>query len=826
MPIITFTQIAATNCELTKRYSLNAHGQIESTAIAHMTEGFARLCTIDDVSDLDAVLRNLTPHQAITCGVPRVGDTALTTRAGVEFRQNAVARTNEAFDWTTGPALCPIDVDVDGGDFVTVGAVLDALEACHPWLAHITRVARPSSSSFVGGRGLRGVHVYFAVTRGVDIPELAKRMQAEQWLANRGSVKISKSGALLVRQLSDSLVYQPSRLMFEATPVCDAGVVREVPHEQAFVVRATRPIGPPLRARSPEGLLDAHLLQPLREIDMRRYETMKRDAKNARRREAKKIAIDYQRANAIANGLDEKDGERYGLLATRALGDHRLPSSWVVFVKDIGRQTVQDIVAALPVSLGFQCADPFDAWRPDLEPRHCTKAEIVMIGDKAGIWSHKLQEFFEFTDDRAAELTNPLDLAAEKLCGLVEYPEPAGKKAAPLVNITHGVSLLLREIGCVPTYNQSTYAIDRDDVPDVGDLLDALSRIGCNNVSKKPIEDALETIAHRNRIDPWKDAILALPQWDKTPRLDTFFTDLCGAFPSDALTLTGQVLFAGIIMRQIRPGAPCPIVPVLIGKGGTGKSRFVHTLARSLGFPPPPTIAFGDEIKMTMAASVSAIAELGEMSGLAKRDVDDVKMWMTECQDVYRGPYERRAEPHPRRFVSIGTANKHETNRDEEGNRRMMPVMVEHRIDPNWAVEALQLFAEARARFCTEDGDYERLIERAADAVFDYNEQDMRRGIGTVASDMDDVLPDVLRGLVRQFGERLKGSQIRAALDLTPSGRAIKTREYTKWMTARGWTSARTTTMRYYEPPKDFIDNDENKPLLSVVSPFNTEKTA
>lgn len=826
MPTITFTQIAATNCELTKRYEFNNNGQIESSAIAHMTEGAARLCTIEDVTNLDAVLRNLKPSEAITCGVPRVGDTALTTRAGAEFRHNAIARTNEAFDWTVGPALCPIDVDVDSGDFASVSAVLDALEACHPWLAHITRVARPSSSSFVGGRGLRGVHVYFAVTRGVDIPELAKRMQAEQWLANRGSIKISKSGALLVRQLSDAMVYQPSRLMFEANPVCIAPVLREVPTDQALVVRATRPIGPPLKARSPDGLLDAAALGPLRDIEMRRFETMKRDAKNARRREAKKIAIDYQRENAIASGLDKQEGERMGLLATRALGDHKLPATWTVFVNGIGRQTVRQIVDALPDSLGFQCADPFDAWRIDLEPRHCTKAEIVMLNDKPGIWSHKLQEFFEFTDERAADLSSPLDLAAEKLCGLVEYPEPAGKKSAPLVNITHGVSLLLREIDCKPSFNASTYALDMDEAPETGDLLDALSRIGCNNVTKKPIEDALETIARRNRTDPWKDAVLALPQWDKTPRLDTFFTDLCGAFPTNALMLTGQVLFAGIIMRQLKPGAPVPVIPVLIGKGGTGKSRFVDALARSMGFPPPPAIAFSDDIRMTMAASVSAIAELGEMSGMAKRDIDDVKMWTTECQDVFRAPYERRAEPHPRRFVLVGTANRHALNRDEEGNRRFMPVAVEHRIDPNWAVEALQLFAEAKARFCVEDGAYDRLIEQAADAVFEHNQEDMKRGIGTDANEADDILPDLLRGLLRQFGGKIKGSQIRAALDSTPSGRQIKTREYTKWLTARGWLTERTATARHYVPPQDFIDNDDNKPLLSVVSPFTTEKTA
>uniref|UniRef100_UPI003F532548 hypothetical protein n=1 Tax=Lactobacillus acidophilus TaxID=1579 RepID=UPI003F532548 len=96
----------------------------------------------------------------------------------------------------------------------SVAAVLDALESASPWLRDVHRVARPSSSSYVGTRGLRGVHVYCGVTNGADIPALAKRMQIEQWAAGHGHVKISRSGALLVRQLADALVYQPSRLMF------------------------------------------------------------------------------------------------------------------------------------------------------------------------------------------------------------------------------------------------------------------------------------------------------------------------------------------------------------------------------------------------------------------------------------------------------------------------------------------------------------------------------------------------------------------------------------------------------------------------------------
>lgn len=821
--MLTFAQITASNCELTKTFRYNEHGVLTSTAIAHMTEGHARIISIDNLSQLAGYLPLLQPNQAITCGVPVVGDTPLTTRQGAAFRPEAVARTNEAFAFPFGAALFPIDVDVDGVAFASVQAVLDALEACSPWLRHVHRIARPSSSSYVAGRGLRGVHVYVGVTHGTDIPALAKRLQIEQWAAGRGHVKISKSGALLTRQLSDSLVYQPSRLMFEASPVLE-GVERDVPPEQAFVERAPMVIvGHPVKYKS-DGLLDVQALPALREIETRRFETAVRQAKDARRREAKRIAIDYQKENAIAQGLDPKEGERFGLLATRALGDKALPSTWTIQIKDVGPATVAQILRHLDDALGLQCADPFDTWRPDLDAKHFGKAEIVMMGDKPGVWSHKLQTFFEFTDDRAADLASPLEQAAEKLCECIEYPDPLDKKAASELNVAHALSLLFRDAGLNVRYNRSTYKTEIDDLPESLALKYALSRVGCVRVGKGTLENAIGDVARGNPYDPWKDAIHNLPQWDGVPRLDNFFPALCDALPSEALTLTAQSLFASIIMRQLEPGITCSVIPVLIGAGGTGKSYFVEQLARSLGAPPPASIAFSDDIKMSMAASVSLVAELGEMSGMGKREMDDIKRWTTDGQDVYRAPYERVAEPHPRRFVLVGTANKHETNRDENGNRRTMPVFVARRIDPNWTVEALQLFAEAKSRFCGSRETYLALAAAATDAVKAYNDADMRRGVGTLTSDLDDLLPPILRTQLRQNGlGRVGSAAIRAALDQHGVGRQFSAQKIAQWLTTRGWGKGFDGQgMRYYSAPQDFIDIDDNKPLLSVVSPFTT----
>lgn len=826
---IQFTQITATNCELTKTFIRDDNGHINSTAIAHMTQGTARILRAPSISALSALFDLLAPNQAITCGIPAVGDTPLTTRAGIDLRFDAVARTNESFVFPYGPALFPIDVDVEGDGFNTPDAVLDALEACSPWLCNVSRVARPSSSSYVSDRGLRGVHVYVPVTRGTDIPSLAKRLQIEQWAAGRGHVKISKSGALLVRQLSDSLVYQPSRLMFEANPVLGPDVTRTIPNAQRFTERAPQVLGSPARYRSPEGMLDVQALPPVRDIEERRFLTAVRNAKNSRRREAKSIAIDYQKQNAIAGGLDPQEGERYGLLATRALGDKALPSSWQLAVKFAGgaaRVSVKDILANLPVCLGLHCADPFDTWRPDLDAKHFGKAEIVRMGDKPGVWSHKLQEFFAFTDAAAADLASPLDLAAEKLCGLVEYPEPAGKKSAPFVNVLHGAEVLLREIDALPTYDVCTNTADKSDVPTVGRLAEALSRIGCANVTPGTIERAVDALAEMRRVDPWKDAVMNLPPWDGVDRLDTVFQDAFGADPSPALADVARAFFSALVMRQLRPGAPAPVVPVLIGAQGIGKSRFVVEISRALGVPLPASIAFGDDRRMSMAASRSVIAELAEMSGLSKRDADEVKRWTTDDNDVYRKPYEKHEEAHPRRFVPIGTANKYETNRDETGNRRFGPVFCRTPLSSNWSVEARQILAEAKKRFCDDENDYYAMVRAASESVMLYNSDAMLRGDGIPVSDLDDLLPGILRHQVASNNKRVVWSAaIRLALDAQITGRRFSAQEISRWLIARGWVVGKDGFgMRFYSAPETFVDISEKVVTLPSNNPFTLEK--
>lgn len=804
---IKLTVITSSSCELAKSYTLEA-GRPTGSAIAHMTSGHAKVVEIAELADLRDTLDGLNAYQAITLGVPIVGDTPLTTRAGSEFNPDAVARTNEQFRYLDSPALFPIDVDTESGVYQTPDEVLDALESASPWLRQVTRVARPSASSYIGGKGLRGVHIYIAVTRGTDIPDLAQRLQIEQWSAGRGRVIISKSGALLVRQLSDALVYQPSRLMFEAPPVLGEGVERNVPEDALWLERRADVLGRSANYRTNAGLLDVQEMPKVKEIDRRRFETAVRQAKNAKRLEAKRVALDYHRANALAAGRE--DGDRLGVLALRALGDQILPPSWpMVFEIDgeLRTGTVRDALAALDTVMGRRCADPMDATRCDLTPGDLRAGEVCTMRGKPGVWSHKMGAFFAFGESDDAEISHPLEMAAERLCGTIEeWPDRQDKKRSSTANLVFAIKLLCREADIQLAHDVCLDVPHANDMPPVGMWLDAVTRIGSSSVAVSTLKSALDVVARATPVDPWKDAILGLPVWDKTPRLDSIFSDLFAAPGSEAQTGAAQVFFAGIVMRQLHPGAPCPVVPVLIGDQRLGKGLFGVQIAQAMGWNFPAEITFNaDERKMSMAAARGPLAELAEMSGLGKRDAEEVKRWTTDTQDVYRTPYGTREEAHPRRFVLFGTANKYELNRDETGNSRFMPILCGERPKADWAVEIPQILAEAKARFCGTMDAYLRLIQEVPELVKEYNAADMRAGRGTVTSDLDDLLPPILAKLLGE-GSTVESAGIRQALDATPSGRRYAAPAVNAWLKTRAWEPTQNRYgRRVYRAPVGWI---------------------
>jgi putative DNA primase/helicase len=90
------------------------------------------------------------------------------------------------------------------------------------------------------------------------------------------------------------------------------------------------------------------------------------------------------------------------------------------------------------------------------------------------------------------------------------------------------------------------------------------------------------------------------------------------------------------------------------------------------------------------------IAELGELSALRGREVQQVKQALSRRYDRYVEKYERNPRQYPRRCVFVGTTNDETYWHDSTGARRLVPVRVgDIRLDlirencAQWLAEAL-----------------------------------------------------------------------------------------------------------------------------------------
>lgn len=129
-----------------------------------------------------------------------------------------------------------------------------------------------------------------------------------------------------------------------------------------------------------------------------------------------------------------------------------------------------------------------------------------------------------------------------------------------------------------------------------------------------------------------------------------------------------------IINLGLLGGAASDFVPVLQGKQGTGKSRFIAALQ------PVPELFLGEvgaanlTIKDSLIELTShAAVELAEIeSTLGKNSCGLVKAFLTRGKDQFRKPYAVEAESFLRRCAFWGTTNSKEFLQDQTGNRRFV----------------------------------------------------------------------------------------------------------------------------------------------------------
>ena len=201
--------------------------------------------------------------------------------------------------------------------------------------------------------------------------------------------------------------------------------------------------------------------------------------------------------------------------------------------------------------------------------------------------------------------------------------------------------------------------------------------------SKDRFSDVIDALLNSRRIDPFKEWLDALPEWDGEKRLDFWLTGCfqIGDIDPKLLRWASYSVLMGAVMRTYAPGEKHDEVVILVGPQGLGKSTVWAWL-----LPPADRRAwFSDALKFhaDVKAQVEAlqgrvIVEAAEMSGSTRAEVESMKAFLARQDDgAVRLTYRRDPIDLPRRCVIVGSTNDPRClPNDPSGNRRFVPVPV------------------------------------------------------------------------------------------------------------------------------------------------------
>lgn len=225
-----------------------------------------------------------------------------------------------------------------------------------------------------------------------------------------------------------------------------------------------------------------------------------------------------------------------------------------------------------------------------------------------------------------------------------------------------------------------------------------MEKRGFKPIGPEIMKSALAIVCADNRFDSARQWAQGL-RWDGVKRVETALCRYYGCADTPYTRAVSAYMFSALAGRAVEPGCQADMVPVLVGLQGAKKTTAVRTLA-----PIPDSFLAIDLSKrdddLSRRLRGKLVAEWPELRGLAGRDVQAVRAWITTRRESWVEKYETVERTFGRRFIVIGTANEEEFLDDAEGERRWLPVRVGLTID----VEGLerdrdQLWAEGVAMF-------------------------------------------------------------------------------------------------------------------------------
>lgn len=259
-------------------------------------------------------------------------------------------------------------------------------------------------------------------------------------------------------------------------------------------------------------------------------------------------------------------------------------------------------------------------------------------------------------------------------------------------------------------------------------LHSTLESLGFKKFEEAAVKRAVRLIAYENRFDSLKDWISKLPAWDGVPRIDTFFCRHWRIDQSAYTKAVGRYWWTLLAGRALEPGIKGDMAVVLVSQQGKNKSEGIRSMA-----PTPEhymELDFGkkgeERIREMRGHNV---IELGEMRGMDKRGISDVRVTISTRADRNRGLFREHYVTLLRRCGFIGTSNSETPLTDTEGNRRWLPMTIPDETNGKFIAQGIsdekdQLWAEAVHVFKQDGIAWERAEMLAKSILGDYEVKD------------------------------------------------------------------------------------------------------
>jgi predicted P-loop ATPase len=248
--------------------------------------------------------------------------------------------------------------------------------------------------------------------------------------------------------------------------------------------------------------------------------------------------------------------------------------------------------------------------------------------------------------------------------------------------------------------------INDNDLANIENYIEKVYKIAPGDVK---LRKGMLIILDKHKFHPVRDYLDSLT-WDGIKRLDNILIKYLGARDNKYTRTVTRKAFVACAARVFRPGIKFDNILTLMGEEGQGKSQLIDKMGG---------IWFSDTFNMHMLQSKEAyeqiqgvwLIEIGELSGMAKIEVERVKSFAAARQDRYRSPWGKTTEPRLRQCVFFATTNDMNPLRSQNGNRRFWPVVthvtipevsvfdiIQDEIDQLWA-EATMLYKNKEALY-------------------------------------------------------------------------------------------------------------------------------